>query len=154
MCGDLRIDERLPKGSQLHMCAFLVATHQPAVAGDIRRQHSRQSSFHALAGQKNSFGSVKSLFLYQSIGGGLSARYNVREWAIRRSTVATAETGLTSTQIQRGAAGAQYFSSQTSQCWEGRNGPEIPKHRRNNRQYAGCADQSFGAGGRESFRKN
>ena len=32
--------------------AFLVATHQPAIAGDIRRQHSRQSPFHALAGQK------------------------------------------------------------------------------------------------------
>jgi hypothetical protein len=36
----------------LLMCALLVVTHQPAVAGDIRRQHSRQSSFHALAGQK------------------------------------------------------------------------------------------------------
>jgi hypothetical protein len=39
------------------MCPFLVATHQPAVAGDIRRQHSRQSSFHAFARQKIPFGS-------------------------------------------------------------------------------------------------
>jgi hypothetical protein len=54
VCGDLGIDERLPKGSQLLMGAFLVATHQPAVAGDIRRQHSRQSSFHTLSGQKKS----------------------------------------------------------------------------------------------------
>src|ERR1700687_3315414 len=36
----------------------------------------------------------------------------------------------------------------------GPHGPEIPKYRRNNRQYAGGADQSFGAAGREPFRKD
>ena len=39
---------------QLRKRAFLVAAHQPAIAGDIRRQHRRQSPLHAFAGQKNS----------------------------------------------------------------------------------------------------
>jgi pimeloyl-ACP methyl ester carboxylesterase len=37
--NDFRLRER----------AFLVAAHQAAIAGDIRRQHRRQSPFHALA---------------------------------------------------------------------------------------------------------
>ena len=39
---------------QLRERALLVATHQPAVAGDIRRQDRRQSPFHALARPKSS----------------------------------------------------------------------------------------------------
>ena len=32
--------------------AFLISAHQPAIAGDFRRQHRRQSSLYALAVQK------------------------------------------------------------------------------------------------------
>ena len=52
MRGDSGIDERLSKRLKLRECALLVATHQQAIAGDIRRQHGRQSPLHALAGQK------------------------------------------------------------------------------------------------------
>ena len=50
--GECRIDKRLSDRLKLRKCTFLVTTHQPAIAGDIRRQYSRQSPFHALAGQK------------------------------------------------------------------------------------------------------
>ena len=49
--GDRRIDQRLSKRLQLRKGAFLVAAHQSAIASNIRRQHGRQSSFHAFAGQ-------------------------------------------------------------------------------------------------------
>src|SRR5580704_18220059 len=52
MRGDCGIDERFSERLELRECVFLVAAHQPAIAGDIRRQHGRQSPFHALAGQK------------------------------------------------------------------------------------------------------
>jgi hypothetical protein len=52
MRGDCGIDKRLSKRLQIGERAFFVAAHQTAIAGDIRRQHSRQSPFHGLAGQK------------------------------------------------------------------------------------------------------
>jgi len=52
MRSDCRIDKCLSKRLQISERAFFVTAHQTAVAGDIRRQHSRQSSFHALAGHK------------------------------------------------------------------------------------------------------
>jgi hypothetical protein len=58
MRGDLRIEQRLPTPLQIGERAFFVTAHQTAVAGDIRRQHSRQPSFNALAGQKMPLGSV------------------------------------------------------------------------------------------------
>ena len=51
MRGDTGIDQRLAQRLSVGERAFLVATHQAAVAGDIRRQHRRQPPFHALAGQ-------------------------------------------------------------------------------------------------------
>ena len=49
--GDRWIEKCFPASLQLLKRAFLVATHQPAVAGDIRRQHRCQSPLHAFAGQ-------------------------------------------------------------------------------------------------------
>ena len=56
MRGECGIDKRLSDRLKLRKCTFLVTTHQPAIAGDIRRQYSRQSPFHALAGQKGPLG--------------------------------------------------------------------------------------------------
>ena len=42
--GNPGIDKLLPKRLQLRKRALLIAPHQPAIAGDVRRQHSRQSS--------------------------------------------------------------------------------------------------------------
>jgi hypothetical protein len=58
MRGDLRIEERLPTPLQVGKRTLLVAAHQTAVAGDIRRQHGRQPPLHALAVQKTLPGSV------------------------------------------------------------------------------------------------
>jgi hypothetical protein len=55
MSGDGRIEKRLSQRLQMSERTLFVAAHQTAVAGDIRRQHSRQSPFHALAGQKASW---------------------------------------------------------------------------------------------------
>jgi len=52
MLGDRRIEKRLPQCLELRERAFLVTTHQTAVAGNIRRQHSRQPSFHPPASQR------------------------------------------------------------------------------------------------------
>jgi hypothetical protein len=52
MRSDCGIDKRLSERLQIGERAFFVAAHQTAIAGDIRRQHSRQSSFHGFAGQK------------------------------------------------------------------------------------------------------
>jgi hypothetical protein len=81
MRGDCGIDKRLSERLQIGERAFFVAAHQTAIAGDIRRQHSRQSPFHALAGQK-ALRISKIYLVCQSIGAG-SAGYNVREWVIR-----------------------------------------------------------------------
>ncbi|HEY3681194.1 MAG TPA: hypothetical protein VGL45_20970 [Bradyrhizobium sp.] len=56
MAGDRRVHQRLSECLQLGNRAFLVAAHQPAIAGNVRRQHGRQSPFHALAGQKTPLG--------------------------------------------------------------------------------------------------
>jgi hypothetical protein len=56
MRGDCGIDKRLSERLQIGERAFFVAAHQTAIAGDIRRQHSRQSPFHGLAGQKKPSG--------------------------------------------------------------------------------------------------
>ncbi len=52
MRGDAGIDQGLPEHLQLGQRALLVTAHQPAIAGDVSRQHRRQSPIHALAGQK------------------------------------------------------------------------------------------------------
>jgi hypothetical protein len=52
MRGDRWIDKHLSQRFQVGQRAFFVAAHQTAVAGDIRRQHGRQPSFHALTVQK------------------------------------------------------------------------------------------------------
>jgi hypothetical protein len=52
MRADGRIDKRLSKRFQIGERALLIATHEAAVTGDIRRQHSRQSPFHALVAQE------------------------------------------------------------------------------------------------------
>ena len=49
---DAGIDQGLAQHFQLRQRPLLVATHQPAIAGDISRQHRRQSPVHALVGQK------------------------------------------------------------------------------------------------------
>jgi hypothetical protein len=38
-------------GSKPGQGVFLVGVHETAIAGDIRRQYSRKSPFHALSGQ-------------------------------------------------------------------------------------------------------
>ena len=53
MVGDGGIDEGLSDRLQPGQRAFLVDTHEPAVAGDIRRQHRCQSPFHPLACQES-----------------------------------------------------------------------------------------------------
>jgi hypothetical protein len=55
MSGDGRIEKHLSQRLQMSERTLFVAAHQTAVAGDIRRQHSRQSPFHALVGQKASW---------------------------------------------------------------------------------------------------
>src|SRR5271155_2517725 len=94
MRGDFGIDKRPTERLEIGERTFFVATHQTTIAGDIRRQHSRQSPFHALAGQKSPLNSVKSIFWHQSIGGASTARYNVRKWAIRQSMSEKPESGL------------------------------------------------------------
>jgi hypothetical protein len=42
MRADGRIDKRLSKRFQISERALLIATHESAVTGNIRRQHSRQ----------------------------------------------------------------------------------------------------------------
>jgi hypothetical protein len=73
MAGSTRVLERLQIGER----AFFVASHQTAVAGDIRRQHRRQPSFNALANQKSrwigdpapsvEFDSMRGKFLVRTI---------------------------------------------------------------------------------------
>ncbi len=50
MLSDFGIDERFSESLEMSERAFLVGTHQTAIASDIRRQNSRQSPFHALVG--------------------------------------------------------------------------------------------------------
>jgi hypothetical protein len=52
MRGDCGVDKRLSERLQIGERAFLVATHQATIGGNVRRQHSCQSPFHALTGQK------------------------------------------------------------------------------------------------------
>jgi hypothetical protein len=52
MRGDCGIEKRLSERLQIGERAFFVSAHQTAIAGDIRRQHSRQSPLHRLADQK------------------------------------------------------------------------------------------------------
>ena len=52
MRGNTGIDQGLPEYLQLGQRALLVTAHQPAIAGDVSRQHRRQSPVHALAGQE------------------------------------------------------------------------------------------------------
>jgi hypothetical protein len=54
--GDGRIQQGLSQRLQLRKGILLVEAHQAAVTGDIRRQHCRQSSLHAFAGQRRSSG--------------------------------------------------------------------------------------------------
>ena len=49
--GDRGVDEGLSDRFEPSQRAFLIGSHEPAVPGDIRRQHRCQSSFHVLAGQ-------------------------------------------------------------------------------------------------------
>ena len=51
MRSDSGIDNDLSSCLQARQRAFLVSTHQTAVAGDIGSQYRYKSSFHALAGQ-------------------------------------------------------------------------------------------------------
>ena len=44
--GDLGIDQRLAEGFQAGQRALLVDAHQPAIAGDVRREDCRQPSLH------------------------------------------------------------------------------------------------------------
>ena len=52
MRGDSGVDNGLSDRLEPGQGALLISTHETAIAGDIRRQHSRQSPFHGLAGQK------------------------------------------------------------------------------------------------------
>ena len=51
MCGDRGIDKSFAERLQPGQRSFFVGTHQPAVAGDIRRQNCREPPFHAIVGQ-------------------------------------------------------------------------------------------------------
>jgi hypothetical protein len=75
MRGDCGIEKRLSERLQTSERAFFVAAHQTAIAGDIRRQHSRQPPFHALVGQNGPLDRGNSP-TYQSIGGDHSASRN------------------------------------------------------------------------------
>jgi hypothetical protein len=52
MGGDRRVNEGPSDGLEPGQRAFLVSSHETAVPGDVRRQHSRQSPFDPLAGQR------------------------------------------------------------------------------------------------------
>jgi hypothetical protein len=52
-CRSAAIDNGFSNGFQPGQRAFFVAAHQAAVACDIRRQHRRQSSRHALFSQES-----------------------------------------------------------------------------------------------------
>ena len=56
MAGDRRVHQRLPVCLQLRQRALLVTAHQPAIAGDVSRQHRRQSPIQMLAGQNTLLG--------------------------------------------------------------------------------------------------
>jgi hypothetical protein len=56
---DFGIDKRLPKRLELGERTFFVSAHQKAIAGNIRRQYSRQSPLYALAAQGAPPGSGK-----------------------------------------------------------------------------------------------
>jgi hypothetical protein len=56
---DCGIDKRLSERLELGECAFFVSAHQKAIAGNIRRQYSRQSPLYALAAQGAPPGSGK-----------------------------------------------------------------------------------------------
>src|SRR5439155_20402429 len=51
MFGDAGIDQRFPERLEQRQRAFLIAAHQTAISGDVRRQHSRQSPLYVLAAQ-------------------------------------------------------------------------------------------------------
>jgi hypothetical protein len=51
MCGDGGIDKGFSDGLEPGQGVFFVGAHQTAIPGDIRRQYSRKSPFHALFGQ-------------------------------------------------------------------------------------------------------
>jgi hypothetical protein len=51
MRGDGGIDQGPSKRLQPGKRTFLVGAHETAISGDIRRQYSRKSPFHALFGQ-------------------------------------------------------------------------------------------------------
>ena len=51
MLDDLRIEKSFSECLQLAERALFIGAHEPAVTGDICRQNSRQSPFHALVGQ-------------------------------------------------------------------------------------------------------
>ena len=65
--GDGGVNEGLPDSLEPGQRAFLVYAHEAAITGDIRSQHRRQSSFHALARQ----GAPKWPFADPSKHGGL-----------------------------------------------------------------------------------
>ena len=52
MLGDGGVNEGFSDRLEPGQRAFLIATHEAAIAGDIRRQHRCQSSFDALGGQR------------------------------------------------------------------------------------------------------
>jgi hypothetical protein len=51
MRGDGGIDQGFSDGLEPRQGVFLVGAHQTAIPGDVRRQYSRKSPFHALFGQ-------------------------------------------------------------------------------------------------------
>jgi hypothetical protein len=52
MLDDFGINDSFSDCLQLAECALFVGAHKPAIAGDIRRHHSCQPPFHALARQR------------------------------------------------------------------------------------------------------
>ena len=52
MLGDCRIDDLAPERFQGRERADLISAHQSGIAGDISRQHRRQSSLYPPAGHK------------------------------------------------------------------------------------------------------
>ena len=52
MLDDLGIDKSFSECLQLAERALFIGAHEPAITGDIRRQHRRQSSFNPFLDQK------------------------------------------------------------------------------------------------------
>jgi hypothetical protein len=51
MLANFQIDNGFSDDLEPGQGAFFITAHQPAIAGDVRRQNSRQSSLYARVGQ-------------------------------------------------------------------------------------------------------